>query len=164
MKLLSRLVVGTALAISVLSQSPAFAVDSSIVGGAACYARRYAQGGYLTLGMAGTGNNVGSNANPAVDVVCPLKRDNTSNSATSITSAKVRVVRGADSPAVPLTCTLSSRTYNGTVLASHIQSTLALGETILTLNVNSSVPGGYYIVHCSLPWQNAVQSIRLDEP
>ncbi len=139
--------------------TPAQAADVMTFPGSICHASDPSQAGNILRSVAGVQN---TSSTTAVMVNCPLVRDNHSN-LNGTDMVRVNAYRSASGGATSLQCTLNSRSDGGAV-ASHVVSFNGTGSTFLTLDVNTSTFGGYYVVSCYLPPFSAVRSIYLDEP
>ncbi|MEE9354128.1 MAG: hypothetical protein V3U75_00920 [Methylococcaceae bacterium] len=96
-------------------------------------------------------------------VTCPLIRDNTVNTNGPV-AVVVRVFRNFGLYSTPLACILHSvRPGSGQAVEFDTKQTLEQGNSFLSLDVNSSVNQGQYVVTCSLPPKGRVRSILLVE-
>ncbi|KJV05025.1 hypothetical protein [Methylocucumis oryzae] len=139
--------------------TPAQAADVMTFPGSICHASDPSQAGKILRSVAGVQN---TSSTTAVMVNCPLVRDNHSNfNGTDL--VRVYAYRSSSAGATSLQCTLSSRNSDGGSVASNTASYSGIGSTFLTMDVDASTFGGYYVVSCYLPPASSIRGIYLDE-
>lgn len=102
-----------------------------------------------------------TNPNPGRrTVVCPVVRDNTENTNGTYWGALVHI----ENPLNRTTeCTLYSMDEFGVLIDSDTDSTGSAGNQTLVMDVDVSVPVGFYGIHCSLPFGGGVYSYEVRE-
>ena len=103
-----------------------------------------------------------ANDSSAVDdltVVCPVVRDNTSNT-NGTSDFTVRVVSSGGNSVL---CALYSLDEDSTLVDVHLETTTSGTPVTLNLDVNLSTNKGYYNMVCTLPPGAAVFNYRIKE-
>jgi hypothetical protein len=102
--------------------------------------------------------NTGSIGDPSITVTCPIVRDDVMGEDGTY-DLQVDVYQGAGGLAG---CVAVSWDRNN-VIESVSDSNTDYGETTLFVDLNESVPGGYYTLECSLAPQACIRSYRVYE-
>ena len=132
--------------------------DAKTIPGLACQPYYGSQSGDFNHYVSGIYNA----SNGYRRVSCPIVRDNTSNTTGTFGVDNVYVY--ATKPAGNLTCYLYSYTNHAGFVASDADSTAAVGNVTLQLDVNSSANTGFYAVYCYMPPNSTIRSLKWLEP
>jgi hypothetical protein len=139
--------------------------DAKNYPGATCQAFRGSDESVLVHTQQGTFNN----GSATLNVTCPVVRDNIANQNGTYKPASGALNFGAEvyvdnqGGANALVCKLySNDKFGNNVSASSAAS--PVGQQVLSLNVNSSVPvTGHYVLVCALPPKSSVRSYQVYE-
>ena len=150
------------VAAAIFSSATVHAADIKIVPGSICQPAYLAYAQHLAYEHDGAVRVPSNSPYRNVQVTCPIIRDD-AHATNGPTSAYVRVWDANDSDQV--ICTFFSCNSFGSVCTTETTGSGVIyrGHRSLNVDVDRSMPYGYYAVHCELPRNSSIYSIRVDE-
>ncbi|MBD0345040.1 MAG: hypothetical protein ICV63_09515 [Coleofasciculus sp. Co-bin14] len=137
--------------------SPAFADDRKTYPGNLCQPGPFATASTISYGLDGSVENTASGS---IYVVCPVVRDNTTNT-TGLKQIQVQINKPSSTGTY---CSFYSKSADGVnTFFNEKWNFEGSGNRIISLNVQKSYASGYYFIACILPPKAKVVSYIVNE-